>query len=82
MHDLAVEVGPPVAIDDARQEQAGDEEEVRHPERLGELDDGVHPAFAADRCLDAERRVHHHHEDDAEALGIVDPVDPLGLQVP
>ena len=28
--------------------------------------------------LDAERRVHHHHDDDAEALGVVDPVDPSG----
>ena len=46
MHDLAVEIGAPVAVDDLRQEQARDQEEVRHPERLGEGDDGVQPAFA------------------------------------
>ncbi len=77
MHDLAVEIGAPVAVDDLRQEQARDQEEVRHPERLGEGDDGMHPAFLAERLLDAERRMHHHHEDDAEALGVVDPVDAL-----
>ena len=43
MHDLAVEIGAPVAVDDPRQEQAGDQEEVRHAERLGEGDD----AYAA-----------------------------------
>jgi hypothetical protein len=25
--------------------------------------------------FDAERRMHHHDEDDAKALGVVDPVD-------
>ena len=76
MHDLAVEIGAPVAVDDLCQEQAGDQEEVRHAEGLGEGDDRVQPALAADGVLDAERRMHHHHEDDAEALGVVDPVDP------
>ena len=28
--------------------------------------------------LDAQHRMHHHDHDDADALGIVDPVDPLG----
>ena len=36
----------------------------------------MHPALAAGGLLDAERRMHHHHHDDAEALGVVDPVDP------
>ena len=76
VHDLAVEIGAPVAVDDLRQEQAGDQEEVGHAERPGEFDDRVHPAFAAGGGLDAERRMHHHDEDDAEALGVVDPVDP------
>src|SRR6202008_3007293 len=47
MHDLAVEVGAPVAVDDLRQEQTRDQEEVRHPERLCERDDMMQPAFAA-----------------------------------
>ena len=51
MHDLAVEIGAPVAVDDLRQEQARDQEEVRHPERLGEGDDGVQPALLAERLL-------------------------------
>ena len=28
------------------------------------------------RSADAEHRMHHYHKDDAEALGVVDPVDP------
>ncbi len=36
VHDLAVEIGPPVAVDHDRQEQAGDQEKIRHPERLCE----------------------------------------------
>ena len=35
-------------------------------------------AVAAGRLLDAERRMHHHHHDDAEALGVIDPVDAPG----
>ena len=80
VHDLAVEIVAPVAVDDAGQEQPGDQEEVRHAERLGERDQRMHPAFAAGGRLDAERRVHHHHHDDAEALGVVDPVDPPGVR--
>ena len=42
----------------------------------------VHEAFAAGRLLDAERGMHHHHHDDAEALGVVRPVDaPAGVCV-
>ena len=37
----------------------------------------MQPALLAKRVPDAKRRMHHHHEDDAEALGVVDPVDPL-----
>ena len=76
VHDLAVEISPPVAVDDLRQEQTGDHEEVRHAERPREFDHRVHPAFAAGGGFDAERRMHHHHKDDAKALGVVDPVDP------
>ena len=86
VHDLAVQIGAPVAVDHVGKKQAGDHEEVGHAERLGERDHIVHPAFMTVGEFDAERRVHHHHEDDAEALGIVDPVDPamivqLGVQL-
>ena len=77
MYDLAVEIGAPIAVDDLRQEQAGDQKEVRHAERPGEGDDGMQPALLAGRLLDAERGMHHHHEDDAKPLRIVDPIDAL-----
>ena len=80
MHDLAVEIGAPVAVDDLGQEQPGNQKEVRHPERLGEGDHGMQPALLADGVPDAQRRMHHHHEDDAEALGVIDPVDPLSTR--
>jgi hypothetical protein len=71
--DLAVEIFPPVALDDERQKKAGDEEEVRHPERPGKRNHIMHEAFAARVLADAERRMHHHDQNDANALGIVDP---------
>ena len=76
MHDLAVEISAPVAVDDVGEEQAGDQEEIGHAERQREGDHGVHPAVLAEGGFDAERRMHHHHKDDAEALGVIDPVDP------
>jgi hypothetical protein len=75
VHDLAVEISAPVAVDHLRQEEARDHEEVGHAERPREFDQAVQPAGLAAGCLHAERRMHHHHEDDAEALGVVDPVD-------
>ena len=78
--DLLVEIVAPVAVDDAGEEQPRDQEEVRHAEGPGEGDRGMHPALAAGRLLDAERRMHHHHHDDAEALGVIDPIDPTGLR--
>ena len=47
---------------------------------LANATSAMHPAFVAGGLLDAERRMHHHHHDDAEALGVVDPVDPAGLR--
>ena len=41
----------------------------------------MQPAFAAGGLADAERGVHHHHHDDAEALGVIDPVDALAGRV-
>ena len=79
MHDLAVEIGAPVALDHACQEQAGDQEEIRHAKGLGEGDDVMHPAFLPERGLDAQRGMHRHHHDDAQALGVVDPVDAFVL---
>ena len=81
VRDLAVEISAPVAADHMRQKQAGDHEKVRHAERPREIDHRVKPAVLADGRFDAERRVHHHHEDDAKALGVIDPVDPPGRAV-
>jgi hypothetical protein len=58
-----------------RQEQARDQEEIRHPERLCERHQRMHEAGLAGGRLDAQHRMHHHHHDDADALGVVDPVD-------
>jgi hypothetical protein len=71
----AVGVGAPVPVDHARQEEARYEEEIGHAEGLREGDDPVHEALAAHRLSDAEGRVHHHHEEDADALGGIDPGD-------
>ena len=75
VHDLAVEIQPPVAVDHERKEQARDHEEIGHAERPRERDRVVHEAFRARRLLDAQGGVHHHHHDDADALRDVDPVD-------
>ncbi len=75
MHHLAVEISAPVAVDHDRQEQPRDQEEVRHPERLGERDQEMHETGLAGGQLDAQHRMHHHHHDDADALGVIDPVD-------
>jgi hypothetical protein len=75
MQNATIEIARPVAIDDAGQEQARDQEEVGHAERLGEIGDCMHPVLLSGRELDAEGRVHRHHHDDAEALGVIDPVD-------
>ncbi len=74
---LAVEEGAPVAIDEAKQEKSGQEEEVGHAKRLREGNDGVHEAFVAHGIAHAERRVHHDDEEDAHALGVVEPDDAL-----
>src|SRR5664279_2904026 len=65
-----------VVID--REEQAGNQEEVRHPERFCERDQHMHEAGLAGRRLHAQHRMHHDHHDDADALGVVHPVDALG----
>ena len=78
VHDLAVEISAPVAVDHDGQEQARDQEEIRHPERLGERDQGMHEAGLAGGQFHTQHRMHHHHHDDADALGVVDPVDPRG----
>src|SRR5689334_3245086 len=36
VHDLAIKIGAPVTIDDESQKKPGNQEEVRHPEWLGE----------------------------------------------
>ena len=44
MHHLAVEIGAPVAVDHERQEKPGNQEEIRHPERLCEHHHRMHEA--------------------------------------
>jgi hypothetical protein len=75
VHHLAVEIGAPVAVDHHRQEQPRYQEEVRHPERLCEGDQGVHETGLARGQFDAQHRMHHHHHDDADALGVVHPIE-------
>jgi hypothetical protein len=77
VQDLAVEVEPPRGVYAGGEEEAGEQEEVGHAERLREGDDVGHPASLARHLLDAERGVHHHHEKDAKSLGDIDPVDPF-----
>ncbi len=75
--DLAVEIGPPVAVDDTGQKEPRDQEEIRHPERFGEGHQQMHVAGLAGGQFDTQHRVHHHHHDDADTLGVIDPVDSL-----
>jgi len=75
VHDLAIEIAAPRGGDAAAQEQAGNEEEIRHAERFGPGNETVQPGRFAKGLLDAQRRMHHDHENDADALAIVDPVE-------
>ena len=77
MHDLAVEVGTPVAVDDAEEEQARQQKEIRHAEGTRESHDLVHEAFPAHGVADAKRGMHHDDERDADALGVVEPNDAV-----
>ena len=78
MHHLAVEIGAPVAVDHDGEEQPRNQEEIRHPERLGERHQDMHEAGLAGGGFHAQHRMHHHHHDDADALGVVHPVDAPG----
>jgi hypothetical protein len=75
---LAIEISAPVAVDHERQEQARDQEEIRHPERLGKSDQYMHEAGLADGQFHADHRMHHDHHHDADTFGVVHPVDPSG----
>jgi hypothetical protein len=75
VQDLAVDILPPRPINDVGEKKPGNEEEVRHAKRQREGDNGVQPALMSNDGPDAERRMHHHDEDDAKTLGVVDPVD-------
>ena len=44
-------------------------------DKIASLRRGEIPIF--EPGLDAQHRMHHHHHDDADALGVVDPVDAL-----
>jgi hypothetical protein len=68
VHDLAVDILPPRSVNDIGKKEAGNQEEVRHAKWQRERDNGVQPAFVSNNGFDAERRMHHHDEDDAKAL--------------
>jgi hypothetical protein len=63
------------------QEKPGDQEEVRHSERARPFDEMMDPSLATCRLLDAERRVHHHDQNDADALGDIDPFETAAFGV-
>ena len=81
MDDLGVEIGAPRPVDPSRQEQTRDQEEVGHAKRPSPFDEPVQRGGGADRPLDPEGRVHHDDQDDADALGHIDPVQPAGCAV-
>src|SRR6266576_3287639 len=80
MENFPIEISAPIAVDHLRQKQAGDQEEIRHAKWLGEGDDRMQPAFLYGGLSDAERGMHHHDENDAKSLGVVDPVDALACR--
>ena len=76
--DAAVGIGGPRTGNDGAEEQAGDQEELRHAERGGPADDVVEDAGAVQVFADAIGGVHHHHEDDREAFGGIYPIEAVG----
>ena len=76
--DLAIKIEFPVAGNDVRQEQARDQEKIRHAEGGCKGDDHMHPACLASGGFHAEHRMHHHDEDDADALGGIHPIYTAG----
>jgi hypothetical protein len=54
VHHLAVEISAPVAIDHDREEQAGDQEEIRHPEWPCEGHQKMHEAGLPGGRLDPQ----------------------------
>ena len=75
MDDPLVEKLAPWPVDGTPEGEAGDHEEIRYAKGLREGDHLMQPARGADLDPDAERRMYHRHEDDAPALGIIDPCD-------
>ncbi len=73
MDHAAVGEMEPGTGDDRREEQARDEEEFGHAERGGEPQDVVHETDLAGGFAHAIGRMHHHHENDGNALGQIDP---------
>lgn len=54
MHDLAVGVAQPGAVNNQTKKQARNQEEIGHTEGLGESNDSVHPAARASFVLDTK----------------------------
>ena len=79
MDDPLVEKLAPWPVDGTPEGEAGDHEEIRYAKGLREGDHLMQPARGADLDPDAERRMYHRHEDDAPALGIIDPEDAAPL---
>src|SRR5690606_12125465 len=72
VEDLVVEIARPWPLERTGKEEPGDHEEQRHAEGRGESDDVAHEAVTAERQFDTQGGVHHDHEDDRQALGMVD----------
>ena len=58
-----------------RQEQARNQEEIRHAEGLRPGDEVMQPGHPAGGIFHAKGGMHEHHQHDANALGIINPAD-------
>ena len=77
MQDATVGVARPVATEDLAEEQSRDQEEFGHAEGRGPADHIMEVAGRTGFVADPISRVHHHHEDDGNPLGNVDPIETL-----
>ena len=75
VHDLAVEIGAPVAIDHDGRKRPEIRKKSGIRNGLANITNDMHETGVAGRLFDAQHRMHHHHHDDADALGVVHPVD-------
>ena len=75
--DLAVDIVCNRTMYAAAEEEARNQEEIRNSERIGKLHNGVHPALPVQQIFHIVHRMQHHHKNDADALGVIYPADPV-----